>query len=69
MSAHKRVGLARENSQFICRLSIERCRGYISHMQAILHMCEGTGEDVTDTLHHMMQTLDAELCLSLQKIG
>lgn len=69
MSKDKRVRLARENSQFISRLSIERCRGYISHMQAILHMCEGTGEDVAETLLHMMQTLDAELRWNLQKIG
>ncbi len=69
MSQDKRARLAHENSQFISRLSIERCRGYISHMQAILHMCEGTGEDVAETLQHMMQTLDTELRWNLQKIG
>lgn len=69
MSQDKRARLARENSLFISRLSIERCRGYIAHMQAILHVCEGTGEDVAETLQHMMQTLDAELRWNLQNIG
>ncbi len=69
MSKTKQVRLACENSQFISRLSMERCRSYISHMQAILHMCEGTGDDVAETLQHMMQALDAELRWNLQNIG
>lgn len=67
MSKAERARLACENSQFISRLSIERCRGYVSHMQAILHVCDGAGEDVAETLHHMMQTLDAELRWNLQR--
>lgn len=69
MSKTRQARLACENSQFIHRLSIERCRGYVSHMQAILHVCEGTGGDVAETLQHMMQTLDAELRWNLQKNG
>lgn len=69
MSKSKQARLACENSQFIYRLSLERCRGYISHMQAILHICEETGDDVAEALHHMMQALDMELRHSMQKMG
>lgn len=66
MSHRKRALAARDNSQFICRLSLERCRRYVSHMQAVLHMCDGTGEDVAEALRHMMHSLDSELSHSLK---
>lgn len=69
MRKNERARLARDNSQFISRLSLERCRSYVTHMRAILHVCEETGEDVADALHHMMQALDMELDHHLQKIG
>lgn len=69
MSKTERARLARDNSQFISRLSLERCRAYIAHMRAVLHVCEETGDDVAEALQHMMQALDTELHHHLQKIG
>lgn len=66
MSKTKRAMAARDNSQFICRLSLERCKGYISHMQAILHVCDSKGEDVTEALHQVMHILDIELSHQLK---
>lgn len=59
--------VSRENHQFLNRLSIERCRAYISHAQAILHVCENVNEDVSEALQHLMQNLDLELRLNLQR--
>ncbi len=67
MSKSKRAVAARENSQFLNRLAIERCRGYIHHAQAILHVCENVNEDVAEALQHLMQSLDLELRLNLQR--
>lgn len=69
MSKSKQARLACENSQFLHRLSMERCRSYVTHMRAILHMCEDSGEDITDALHQMIHVLDLELTHSLKKIG
>ena len=69
MSHTKRALAARDNRQFICRLSMERCRSTIAHMRAVLHVCEGTGEDVTEALHQMIHVLDLELANSLKKMG
>ncbi len=70
MSHTKRALAARDNSQFICRLSMERCRSTIAHMRAVLHVCEeGTGEDVAEALHQMIHVLDLELAHSLKKMG
>ena len=69
MSQRKRALAARETSQFICRLSMERCRHYVGHMQAVLHICEGTTEDVAETLQQMMHILDLEISHSLETMG
>ena len=69
MSRNKKALAASDNSQFIYRLSMERCRNYISHMQAVLHICEGTGDDVTETLSQMMHILDLEISHSLEVMG
>ncbi|MFN3828024.1 MAG: hypothetical protein ACK4NR_10430 [Micavibrio sp.] len=65
MSSTKRAVAACSNSQFLTRLSIERCRAYVSHMQAVLHVCDIRGEDVTEALHQMMNMLDQELSQNL----
>lgn len=69
MSQYKRALAASDNSQFIYRLSMERCRNYINHMQAVLHICEGTGDDVAETLRQMMHMLDLEISHSLEVMG
>ena len=66
MSKGKRAQAAQNNSRFIYRLSMERCRSYISHMQAILHICEGTTDDVALALQQMMHMLDLEISHSLE---
>ena len=68
MSHYKRAKVARDNSQFIRRLSLERCRSYISHMQAVLHICDSRGEDVAEALCQIMQALDAELAHNLKAL-
>ena len=67
MSKSKQARLACENSQFLYRLSLERCRSYITHMQAALHVCGETSGEVRDALQHMMQALDMELRHNLQR--
>jgi 16S rRNA (uracil1498-N3)-methyltransferase len=60
---------SRENSQFIYRLSMERCRAHINHMQAILYMGEGAGVDVAEALRQMMHVLDIELSHNLENMA
>lgn len=67
MSKDKRAMAACENRQFLDRLSLERCRGYIQHAQAILHVCEPVNDDIAETLQHLMQSVDLELQLNLQR--
>ena len=69
MSKRKRALAARENSQFIHRLSMERCRAHINHMQAILYMGEGAGVDVAEALRQMMHVLDIELSHNLENMA
>ncbi|QQG37068.1 MAG: hypothetical protein HYS17_04700 [Micavibrio aeruginosavorus] len=70
MSEIKRAVQARTNIQFAHRLSIERCRGYISHMQALLHVGEGvTGEELTEALQQVIILLDMELTHSLKQLS
>lgn len=69
MSEIKRAALARANIQFAHRLSIERCRGYITHMQALLHVCEGAGEEVTEALQQVIVLLDLELSHNLKQLS
>lgn len=67
------INSTQENRQFLAQLSIERCRGYLSHMRAVLHVC-GTGAAVLDSsvqenLEQMINILDLELSGSLKSIA
>lgn len=70
MSNTKRARLARHNNvQFAQQLSIERCQGYISHMQALLYVCEGAGEELTEALQQVIVLLDLELSYNLKRLS
>lgn len=57
------------NSRFVYRPSLQNCRNYVSHMQAILHVCQDSGEDMAKSLHQIMSVLDMELQHNLETMG
>lgn len=73
MTNSKGARVALENRQFLCRLSIERCRTYLSHMQAILHVCDrpvpSLNHDIQENLEQMISILDMELNQNLSNLA
>lgn len=58
------------NASVLCRLGIERCRTNLSHLLAIMHLCEpeslGLDPWLAETARQIVAAIDRELCASTQ---
>lgn len=63
----------KENGKIVGMLGLERCRGYLAHMHAIMYMCkpEDAGLDpvAAGNMRRLMELMDGELQSSYAVLG